>query len=759
MFKRIGSYMLTFCLIFSLFSIPVMGLTVPNIYKDNVSVKVGSTVNLGFTYGDSATSAELILSNLKIDAYISGNTIYVKGLTEGMAYVTLNFNDGTTDSVAIEVVGKNGSTSNTGDNDFEIKKGDYENIYIDLDLYDATKATITYESKYVSVNKTSFTSSGNLKVTGKLRGDTTLKVKYNTGDIDIYDISIVGGSSSSNSNIEIEVGDYENYYIDLDMYDADRATISYDSDYIDVNKTTFSSSGNLKIYGESRGSSEIKIKYDSGEVEYLYVDVVREKNTNKVEDYTENLDVSVGETVTYYIDLDMYNASKATISYDSNVEVNKTTFTSSGNLKITGVSRGDCSIKIRYSSGDVEYLYIDVLRNNNKYEDPTVSVDEIEIEKNESQSFYIYLGDCKKATLSLNSSYATINNSIIYNDSKIKITGKKQGTTTLKIVFSDNTKIEIPVVITNANYKEPTAEINQTKLYKNEKTTLNLYSGSENTSVTLTVSHPENIKLGVTSFNKNTQTYTVSLSKNTTKDISIEGISYIDNAYINVKYPEGKTYKIMLSVVESKTEKLAGLSKDGNNFILKDGLYVNKDILEQGFISGYTNGTFGPLNKITREEFGVILSRIMTTNKSVSTSDYFSDVYAIWSKDEIAKLVTMGIVVKGNLYRPSEYITRYEVAEMLYNIVDLSNYSTSCPLSDVDSSVLGKKIAKCYNAGVITGYSNGTFGGNNTITRAEAVVMVDRLFYSDLITNKSNIFSDLSPSYWAYSYILKASRN
>lgn len=758
MFKRIGSYMLAFCLIFSLFSIPVMGLTVPNIYKDSVSVKVGSTVNLGFTYGDSATSAELILSNLKIDAYISGNTIYVKGLTEGIAYVTLNFNDGTTDSVAIEVVGKNGSVSNTNNSDYEIRKGSYENIYIDLDSYDATKATITYESKYVSVNKTSFTSSGNLKVTGKLRGDTTLKVKYNTGDIDIYNISVIGGSSSNNSDIEIEVGDYENYYIDLDMYNADRATISYDSNYVDVNKTTFSSSGNLKIYGESRGSSEIKIKYDSGEVEYLYVDVVREKD-NTVEDYTENLDVSVGETITYYIDLDMYGANKATISYDSNVDVNKTTFTSSGNLKITGVSRGDCNIKIRYSSGDVEYLYVDVLRNNNKYEDPTVSVDEIEIEKDESQSFYIYLGDCKKATLSLNNSYATVNNSVVYRDSKVKITGKKQGITILKIVFSDNTKIEIPITITNSNYKEPTAEIGQTKLYKNEKTTLSLYSGSENTSVTITVSHPENIKLGITNFNKNTQTYTVSLSKNTTKDISIEGISYIDNAYINVKYPEGKTYKIMLSVVESKIERLEGIAKDGNNFILKDGLYANKDILEQGFITGYTNGTFGALNNITREEFGVILSRIISTNKSVATSDYFSDVLATWSKDGIAKLATMGIVMKGNSYRPNDYITRYEVAEMLYNAVDLSNYSTTCPLSDVDSSVLGKKIAKCYNAGIIAGYSNGTFGGTNTITRAEVVVMMDRIFYSDLITSKHNIFSDLSPNYWAYSYILKASKN
>ena len=46
-------------------------------------------------------------------------------------------------------------------------------------------------------------------------------------------------------------------------YDADKATIIYDSSIISVNKRTFTSSGNLKITGKNIGNSILKVKYDS----------------------------------------------------------------------------------------------------------------------------------------------------------------------------------------------------------------------------------------------------------------------------------------------------------------------------------------------------------------------------------------------------------------------------------------------------------------------------------------------------------------
>ena len=145
--KALFSVFTTIILLFAL-STNILAATESNIYKDSISVKVGSNVTVAFTYGDRATSADIVLSNLKVDASIIGNNIYIKGLSEGISYVTLNFNDGTSDSIKVTVVSKTGSLKS--DSDIEIEKGDYENLYIDLNTYDADKATIIYYSSIIS---------------------------------------------------------------------------------------------------------------------------------------------------------------------------------------------------------------------------------------------------------------------------------------------------------------------------------------------------------------------------------------------------------------------------------------------------------------------------------------------------------------------------------------------------------------------------------------------------------------------------------
>ena len=105
--KALFSVLTTIILLFAL-STNILAATESNIYKDSISVKVGSNVTVAFTYGDRATSADIVLSNLKVDASIIGNNIYIKGLSEGISYVTLNFNDGTSDSIKVTVVSKTG---------------------------------------------------------------------------------------------------------------------------------------------------------------------------------------------------------------------------------------------------------------------------------------------------------------------------------------------------------------------------------------------------------------------------------------------------------------------------------------------------------------------------------------------------------------------------------------------------------------------------------------------------------------------------
>ena len=60
--------------------------------------------------------------------------------------------------------------------------------------------------------------------------------------------------------------------------------------------------------------------------------------------------------------------------------------------------------------------------------------------------------------------------------------------------------------------------------------------------------------------------------------------------------------------------------------------------------------------------------------------------------------------------------------------------------------------------GILKGYEDGTFKGEKNITRAEAVVLVNRIFYANTTTYKTNKFPDVTSNYWAYNHILKASK-
>ena len=671
MLKRSCSLLLVILMLFILFPTSIMAASTPSIYKDEITVRVGNTTRVDFSYGSSASSAEVFISNTGIDAYITGGALYITGIAEGLSYVTLNFNDGSMDSVKVNVVSQYGNVDN--DNNITFKKGNSKNIYIDLDLYDATSATVTYESAYVTVNKTRFTTSGSLKITGKDYGNSVLKIKYNTGDTEIYSVEIVKNASeeSYEQNVYLDIDESFNHYVDLDSYDADSATVSYKSSYVSVNRTNFYYSSYLTLTAKREGNTQVTITYDTGDVEYLNV----------------------------YCNSETPSNSKS-----------------------------------------------------------SVSVDSIEVEKGDSLYFYVYLGDyADKATLTLDNSCASLSTSTLYNSAQVKITGRTIGEAELKVSFDDGTRFYIPVEVTGENYLAGTAEIDNDVLVIGESANIEIFMGTNNSSATITVDSPKKFTLDVANYSEYRQSYTIYSNKKTTVNVKVTAKDLVDESYITVKFPEGKTYRFMLNVID--LELTEGVDKYGANFVLNKDISTNKSVLNTGYIAGYTDGTFGPLNNITRQEFGVILSRILNYNGQVDSADYLYDVTATWSKDAIAELVAMGVVSRDEAFRPTDYITRYEVAEMLYNVVDLSDYATTCLLSDINSSTLiGRKIAQCYNAGLIAGYSDGTFGGANNITRAEAVTLINRIFYKDINTNKVNIFPDVSESYWAYAHILKATK-
>lgn len=108
---------------------------------------------------------------------------------------------------------------------------------------------------------------------------------------------------------------------------------------------------------------------------------------------------------------------------------------------------------------------------------------------------------------------------------------------------------------------------------------------------------------------------------------------------------------------------------------------------------------------------------------------------------------------------PNDYITRAEVAQIFYNLMSKTyrddNYYTENNFSDVASDAwYNTAVSTLSKAGIVSGYENGTFGPNNNITRAEFVTMAVRFLDTDVGGSKS--FPDAIGT-WAESSIRKAS--
>lgn len=742
--KKIISLLLGTVLSVSLVT-PIYALNTPDVYKDEVSIGVGETINLDMTFGTSATKADIFVSNINVDAKIlNNNTLQITGLKDGLSYITLIFDDGTQDVVKIEV----GKMSNTEDNyDLRINKNKYAYLKIDLDKYDSRRAEIKYNSNYLDLNKDVFTSDGELRIKGLKNGKTTLRIEYSSGDIEYYDIEILNNVTFE-ERLTIDVGDIEKYYIDLEEHHSDSCTIyNRDKDKLNVSTTRVTYSKNIEIEALSSGSGEVELHYDNGDIVYLKV------NSNNTSEYVLKSEIDVDDSDSYYIDLKYHNSKSAKVYYNSKyISVNKTNFENSGYLVFYGEYKGTGEIKIVYSNGDVEYIKVNVAKANK--ENPYVSENNITMLEGETKYISVYLGDTTKATISSDTYNISVDNSVIYDDSRIEIKGKKVTDGVITIRFSDGTVEKVYVNVNPVN-KTSRVEINDLELIEGEKSNINLLFGKSSSCV-VTLSNPSVVKLYVEDYSLNRSSYTIKSQYDSSEVLKIEGLKKDKTTDISFRFSDGTTYKYKLSITSRENRITDGKDSNGNNFYLKDGVNVNKDILNRGYIKGYPDNTFGATRTITREEFGVMLSRILDTNKEITSNDYVWDVTSDWSKTSIAKLSVMGIINKNLSYRPYDNITRYEVVEMLYNVVDLSDFSDKSKLKDLTNSELDRKVAQCANSGLIAGYPNGEFGGNKTITRAEAVVILDRLFYSDLNTNKINKFKDIMPNYWAYSFILKA---
>ncbi|WP_339169182.1 YDG domain-containing protein [Paenibacillus sp. FSL R5-0341] len=151
--------------------------------------------------------------------------------------------------------------------------------------------------------------------------------------------------------------------------------------------------------------------------------------------------------------------------------------------------------------------------------------------------------------------------------------------------------------------------------------------------------------------------------------------------------------------------------------------------IDKGFIHGYEDGSFKPNNTITRAEFFSLVNRSYGFTETASVS--FKDVTSSnWAYAEVSKAVKAGYIkgYRDGTIGANKPISRQEVAVIINDLLDLSN-ETSTGEHFTDSSAIASWAKNSVDAtvakGILQGYDN-NFNPNKPITRAEAVVALDR---------------------------------
>lgn len=187
------------------------------------------------------------------------------------------------------------------------------------------------------------------------------------------------------------------------------------------------------------------------------------------------------------------------------------------------------------------------------------------------------------------------------------------------------------------------------------------------------------------------------------------------------------------------------------------------------YIVGYEDGTIRPNGHITRAEAATVFFRLLTDearDANLTDRSPYPDVSAgDWYNKAIATLSRMGILsgYEDGSFRPNATVTRAEFAAMAARF-DTEAKPVDMPFTDLTGCWAADEIAKAYGKGWVNGYGDNTFRPNGPITRAEAVTLINRVLRrlpetdKDLLPDERT-WPDNPETFWGYLALQEASNS
>ncbi|WP_179218645.1 S-layer homology domain-containing protein [Saccharibacillus sp. O23] len=233
---------------------------------------------------------------------------------------------------------------------------------------------------------------------------------------------------------------------------------------------------------------------------------------------------------------------------------------------------------------------------------------------------------------------------------------------------------------------------------------------------------------------------------------------------VYIEHSDG-TKQLVRGTVVTREDGTPGLEINVNKFSTFTIVNVSNwggTLNAKPYILGYKDGSFKPEQDIVRSELAAIVSRITGVTEGTAS---FSDVKnGSWASTVVGPAAASGIMTgySDGTFKPNASITRGELAAALAKLLPQSGLSasaTAAGFGDLSGHWAASAAAELQAAGVVTGYADGSFKPEQAVTRAEAVTMINRLIGLDasMTVPGASEWSDVASGYWAHDAIRAAS--
>jgi hypothetical protein len=184
------------------------------------------------------------------------------------------------------------------------------------------------------------------------------------------------------------------------------------------------------------------------------------------------------------------------------------------------------------------------------------------------------------------------------------------------------------------------------------------------------------------------------------------------------------------------------------------------------YIFGDEDGSIRPDDDITREEVAAVFYRLLTGESRrayrKATTDFPDVADDRWSAMNVGTVQNARIVTgyPDGTFQPEQTITRAEFATIATRF-DALPEDASHNFSDIGGHWAEQYIAAAAQNGWISGYPDGSFRPDQPITRAEAMTIINRVLgrsvdAEGLFAEIVPDYTDISAAHWAYYEVLEA---